>query len=277
MKNLRGKAAAVTGAASGIGKALALQLANEGCRVAVSDVREDALEETAKLVSARGARVDAARVDVSDRRAVHAWADRLVEEFGPIHLVFNNAGVTASTSVESLSYDDLAWVMGVNFWGVVHGTMAFLPHLQAAGEGWIVNMSSVVGLVALATQAPYSASKFAVRGFTEALRQELEIEGSPVRVVSVHPGGVRTDLVRSGRVGRDVLGLDRDRVVGGFDRLARTSPERAARRVVRGIKNDKKRILIGFDARLLDLAQRLFPVASQRLIVRRARAARSRR
>ena len=277
MRNLRERGAAITGAAGGIGRALALRLAAEGCRVAVSDVDEAGLDETAGLLAAAGARVDRARVDVAEPRAVQAWADGLARDFGPIHLVVNNAGVTLNASIAAMSYEDLDWVMSVNFRGVVHGTKAFLPYLESAGEGCIVNMSSAFGLIAVPTQAAYCASKFAVRGFTEALRQELAVAGSPVTAVCVHPGGVRTALVRSGRrAGDDALGLPHEEVVSGFDRLARLSAERAAETIVKGIKRGRGRILVGADARLIDWAQRLIPSSYQRFVVRRARAARFR-
>lgn len=277
MRPLRDRGAAVTGAAGGIGRALALRLAAEGCRLAISDVDEAGLEETAALLAGAGARVDRARVDVTDAEAVTAWAERAVRAVGPLHLAINNAGVTISGSIAEVSEEDLDWVMGVNFRGVVHGTKAFLPHLEAAGEGCIVNMSSVLGLIALPTQAAYCASKFAVRGFTEALRQELAVEGSRVTAVCVHPGGVRTGLVRRGRrAGAHVLGLSHAEVVDGFDRLARVSAERAADTIVRGIERGRARILVGPDARLVDLVQRLIPSGYQRFVVRRARAARFR-
>ena len=273
--NLANKGAAVTGAAAGIGRALAVRLAAEGCRLALCDVDEAGLEETVRLVAAAGARVDGTLVDVGAADAVQDWADRSVRDLGPIGVVVNNAGVVLSGAIESVTYTDLDWLMRINFWGVVHGTKAFLPHLKKAGEGCIVNMSSVFGLIGIPTQAPYSASKFAVRGFTEALAQELEIEGCRVRAVCVFPAAVRTDLVRSGRkAGTDVLGLGHDEVIAGFDRLARLSPGRAARAIVDGIKRDRRRILVGADARVADVIQRLFPSFYQRIIVRRARRAR---
>ena len=278
MKDLRGKGAAVTGAGAGIGRALAVRLAAEGCRVAIADIDDKRLLETERLLAAEGASVDRARVDVTDRREVQAWADRVVEALGPVHLVINNAGVALSASVEAMSHDDLEWVMAVNFWGVVHGTMAFLPHLKKTGDGCIVNVSSVLGLVGLPLQSAYAASKFAERGFTEVLSQELEIERSGVRAVCVHPGGVRTDLVRSGRIGgTGALGPSAEEIVSRFDRLARLSAEDAARAIVSGVKRNRRRILVGADAFLLDRAERLSHGALQSLIVRRSRRRRSAR
>lgn len=274
VKNLRDKWAAITGAGSGIGRALAIQLADEGCRVAISGLTNEGLSETARLVGARGALVDSTLVDVADREAVHAWADRLVAVQGAPHLVFNNAGVVFITTVETMSYEDLEWVMRTNFWGVVHGTKAFLPHLKRAGEGRIVNVSSVLGLVGFATQAPYTASKFAIRGFTEALRQELEVEDCGVSAICVYPSGVKTNLLRSARMcDGEVLGMERGTVADGFDHLARISADRVARAIIRGVKRNKPRILIGRDARLADCLQRLLPTGYRRLIVNRMRRA----
>jgi NAD(P)-dependent dehydrogenase (short-subunit alcohol dehydrogenase family) len=262
----------VTGAAAGIGRALALQLADAGCRVAVSDKDEEALAETARLVAARGAQVDSTRVDVTDRDAVQRWADRLADDFAGVRLVFNNAGVSLSATAETMSYEDLERLFAVNFWGVVHGTKAFLPHLRKAGDGCIVNMSSVFGLFAIPRQAAYCASKFAVRGFTEALQQELAVERCGVKAISVHPAGVRTDIIRSApMVGSRVLGYDREQICDGFDRLARISADRAARKILRGVRRGRSRILVGFDAYKADWMQRLLPSLYQRLVVRRAR------
>lgn len=275
MRHLRGTTAAVTGAAHGIGRALASCLAEEGCRLAIADVDGEGLEEAARGLEEGGTVVDRQVLDVADRAAVFAWADRLARELAPVRLVVNNAGVSLSGAVADTSEVDFAWVMAVNFWGVVHGSQAFLPHLEAAGGGCIVNVSSVFGLFGFPTHAAYSTSKCAVLGFTEALGSELEVAGSPVRALCAIPGGVRTGLVRSGRrAGRDVIGLTHEEVAAGFDRLARATPEEAAAGIVRGIKRGKGRILVGIDAHFLDYFQRLTPSALRRFIVRRARRAR---
>ena len=272
MKELRDRVAAVTGAASGIGRALAVELAREGCLLALSDVDEDGLRETAAHAAEAGAKVRTDRVDVAERAAVHAWADAVVEEYGRANLIVNNAGVALAANVETMTYEDLEWVMGINFWGVVHGTKAFLPHLKRAGEGHVVNVSSVFGMIGVFSQSAYNAAKFAVRGLTEALREELEIEGSGVSATCVHPGGIRTNIIAKARFG-DVGGRvpPRDEAMAEFERLARTSPEDAARRIVQGVKRNKRRVLIGLDARLLDGVQRLLPTAYQRLLVAAAR------
>jgi len=268
MKELRNRVAAVTGAASGIGRALAIELAREGCHLALSDVDEDGLRETAGQAAEAGAKVRTDRVDVADRAAVHAWADAVAEDYGRVNLIVNNAGVALAATVETMAYEDFEWLMGINFWGVVYGTKAFLPHLKAAGEGHVVNVSSVFGIIGVPTQSAYNAAKFAVRGFTEALREELEIEGSKVSATSVHPGGIRTNIVANSRLGEvDGRMPTRDEAMEQFERLARTSPEDAAKRIVKGVKRNERRVLIGMDAQLIDGLQRLLPTAYQRLLI----------
>ncbi len=267
MEELRDRVAAVTGAASGIGRALAQALAAEGCHLALSDVDEAGLARTAESVSGSGAKVRTDRVDVRDREAVHAWADAVADEFGRVNLIFNNAGVALSADVRSMSYEDLEWVMDVNFWGVVHGTKAFLPHLERTGEGHVVNVSSIFGVIAVPTQSAYNAAKFAVRGFTEALREELEVAGSGVSATTVHPGGIKTSIVANSRL-REVEGrvATREEAMEQFDRLARTTPEEAARTILAGVKRNDRRVLVGVDARVIDGVQRLVPTGYQWLL-----------
>jgi butyryl-CoA dehydrogenase len=215
--------------------------------------------------------VTEARLDVADRAAVHAWAGRVVAEHGRANLVINNAGVGLGATIADMSYADLEWLFGVNFWGVVHGTKAFLPHLKAAGEGHVVNVSSVFGLIAVPGQAAYNAAKFAVRGFTECLRMELELEGARVSATCVHPGGIRTNIARSARVVPREGSPSREEMNARFDALARTSPEAAARAILRGVKRNARRVLIGADARAISALQRLAPARYQALLVRQAR------
>jgi len=268
MEQLAGKVAAITGAASGIGRALAVELARLGCEVALADIDDDGLAETRAAVEPLGVRVGVAHVDVAERSAVHEWADRVAAEHGGVHLVVNNAGVALGARIEGMRYEDLEWVMAIDFWGVVHGTKAFLPHLRRAGEGHIVNVSSVFGLVGVPTQAAYNAAKFAVRGFTEALREELELEGGGVSCTCVHPGGIRTNIARRSRLG-DLGGLARahDEIAADFERVARTTPEEAARAIIDGIRRNRRRVLIGADAHVIDAVQRLLPAAYQGLLV----------
>lgn len=264
---LNGRVAAVTGAASGIGRALALELVERGAEVALSDVDEAGLAETVARCEGRGTKVSSAVVDVADRDAVEVWAARVVAEHGRVNLVVNNAGVAVGAPVSTMRYEDLQWLMGINFWGVVHGTMAFLPHLKAAGEGHVVNLSSVFGLMAIPTQSAYNAAKFAVRGFTDCLRIELDIERCGVSATTVHPGGVRTNIVRNARVQDDLaISSGRDNAAQ-FDRVARTTPESAARQILDGVERNRRRVLVGPDARLFDLVSRLPAAVSQRALV----------
>ena len=268
------KVAAVTGAGSGMGRALALALCQRGCAVAASDVDGEKLEETAALCRGFGQSVSATRVDVADRAAVFAWADAVAREHGKINLVFNNAGVALGSTVEGVSVEDLQWIFGINFWGVVHGTQAFLPHLRASGDGHVVNTSSVFGLVAVAGNGGYNATKFAVRGYTEALRQELEITRAPVSATCVHPGGIKTNVARAARVSpslKDLVGDDAERVKTRFEKLFITSPERAAQQILRGVAKNRRRVLVGPDAVLIDLIARFSPSAAHRMAMGIAR------
>jgi len=253
----------VTGAASGIGRALACELAADGARLALADVDAEGLRETAALAGVE--RCLTAVVDVADRAAVERFARDVEARFGAVHVVINNAGVTVSETIERLAYDDFAWLMGINFWGVVHGTKAFLPALGRADEAAIVNVSSVFGLIAFPTQGAYNASKFAVRGFTEALRQELA--GTRIAVHCVHPGGIRTNILRNARFYADAHGGgDHADANEEFARIARTTPEEAARTILAGVRRGRPRILIGRDARAIDRLQRWLPVRYTRVV-----------
>lgn len=267
MKEIRGWVAAVTGAASGIGRALALELGREGCELALCDVDEAGLEATRAAVAASGAKVSAERVDVADADAVFAWADAVVRQHGRVNLIANNAGVALAASIRHATLDEIDWLMGIDFRGVVHGTKAFLPHLERAQQGHVVNVSSIFGLIGFPGNGAYNAAKFAVRGFTECLAIELAIEKSPIGVTCVHPGGIRTAIARNARLGaREPLDTTREEMEADFLRLARTSPERAARAIVAGVRRGRRRVLIGPDARLVSLFSRLLPVGYQHLI-----------
>ncbi|MDD3761960.1 MAG: SDR family NAD(P)-dependent oxidoreductase [Nevskiales bacterium] len=262
MYKLKDKVAVITGAGSGIGRALALQLANKGCRLALSDVNEDGLAETASMLPQTPF---TQRLDVADREAVYAHADAVQREFGTAHVVINNAGVALSQTIEDMSYDDFEWLMGINFWGVVYGTKAFLPMLRAQDDGAIVNLSSIFGIITLPTQGAYHAAKFAVRGFTETLRQELA--GTGVFAVSIHPGGIKTNIARSARFYVSPTGdKDREKTNQDFDKLARTTPEQAAAAIIDGIEHKRPRVLIGGDAKLLDKVQRWMPESYPKLV-----------
>jgi NAD(P)-dependent dehydrogenase (short-subunit alcohol dehydrogenase family) len=272
VRTFRGRVAAVTGAGSGIGRALARELTARGAHVALSDVDGAGLAETVALCEGSGVKVTSHRVDVADRDAVYAWAEQVVAGHGRVNLVVNNAGVALAATIEGMSYDDFEWLMSINFWGVVHGTKAFLPHLKAAGEGHVVNMSSVFGLVSVPGQAAYNAAKFAVRGFTDALRMELEMSPCGVSCTTVHPGGVKTNIARNARVDPSVAATlsHPDAAADEFDKMARTTPESAARQILLGVTRDRRRVLVGPDAAVIDLVSRLPAAVSQRLIERRA-------
>ncbi len=268
MQDFTNKVAAITGAGSGIGRALAEELARRGAHLALSDVDEAGLAETVARCEGAGVKVSSQRVDVADRDAVAAWADQVVADHGRVNLIFNNAGVALGATVAGMSYDDFHWLMNINFWGVVHGTKEFLPHLEASGEGHIINISSVFGLMGIPSQSAYNAAKFAVRGFTEALRLELDIADSVVSCTTVHPGGVKTNIAANARMDDSVaeLGDQTDDVGADFDKLARTTPEKAALQILAAVEKNKRKSLVGPDARVFNAASRLPVAAYQRVI-----------
>jgi NAD(P)-dependent dehydrogenase (short-subunit alcohol dehydrogenase family) len=269
MKNLNQRVAVVTGAASGIGQALAHEFAAAGCRLALSDVNEPGLRETAEELRRKGHDVLSTALDVSERNSVFDFAEQVMNHFGEVHIVVNNAGVALGATVEDMTYEDMEWLMGINFWGVVHGTKAFLPYLKQSDEGHIVNVSSVFGLVGIPTQSAYNAAKFAVRGFTESLRQELDMDGDAVSCTCIHPGGIKTNIARNARM-KDVSSVmgsaDPDENIANFEKLFRTTPGDAAHAIIRGIRGDRRRVLIGSDAQMIDRMQRSMPTLYQRLI-----------
>jgi len=250
LKSLDGKVVAITGAGSGIGRALALDAAGRGALLAVSDWNADGLAETVDLLKAAGvAELRSDVVDVSDRAAMADWAAAVAGQFGRVNAVVNNAGVTVTGDFEEMSYADFDWIVGVNFLGVVHGTKEFLPHLIASGDGHVVNISSLFGLVSMPGQSAYNATKYAVRGFTEALREEMLVSRHPVGVTCVHPGGIRTGISRNGRKteSQDAEAIDRL----FEDKLAKMPPEKAAAIVLDGMLKGKARVLVGLDAHVI--------------------------
>lgn len=277
MKNFHAKVAAITGAASGIGRALALQLAREGCNLSLSDINETDLQTSVELAQAaaekagKHIKVTAQKLDVSSRTAVYQWADRTAADHGRINLIFNNAGVALGATVEGVEYDDFEWIMNINFWGVVYGTKAFLPHLKASGDGHVINVSSIFGLFSQPTQCTYNASKFAVRGFTESLRQELDMQDCGVSATCVHPGGIKTNIARTARYTESVSSLTGQSESEGkkaFEKLFITTPEKAAKIILDAVRGDKRRVLVGPDAVAIDLMIRTLPEAYQTVVVR---------
>ena len=273
MEDFTGRVVAITGAASGIGRALAVDFARQGAHVALSDVDTDGLADTVNRCEGRGVKVSSQRLDVAERDAVFAWADQVVADHGAANVIVNNAGVALGATVESMSIEDLTWLVDIDFWGVVHGTQAFLPHLKAAGEGHVVNVSSVFGLISIPTQSAYNAAKFAVRGFTDALRMELEIERCGVSATTIHPGGIKTNIARSARIDDSVnrVAPGPGNPVEGFEKMLRTTPEKAARQIIEAVRKDKRRALIGPDAKVFDALSRLPAGVYQSIIVRGAR------
>ncbi len=255
-----GKIAALTGAGSGIGRALALQLNREGCELFLSDISAASLNETLALLPRQDVPADGQVLDVADKTSVYAWTENIAEAKGHVDIVVNNAGVALISNVENNRYEDFEWLMGINFWGVVYGTQAFLPLLRQSQQGHLVNISSVFGLFSAPTQSAYNAAKFAVRGYTEALRQEMD--GSNVHVCCVHPGGIKTNIARAARSeDSDVNADERDTE---FQKLAHTSPEKAAAQIIAAIEKHKKRLLIGMDARFFPLCAAYFLCATPR-------------
>ena len=248
-----------------MGRQLAIQLAGHGCHLALSDVNEPGLAETQALAhqANRSIRISVRKLDVADREAVFAWADATAREHGRVNLVFNNAGVGLSGTAEATKIEDFTWLMNINFWGIVHGTQAFLPHLKDAGDGHIINTSSLFGLIASPGTSAYHAAKFAVRGYTESLRQELDMMKCGVSATCVHPGGVRTAIVRNARTDRSIaaLGMDPDSGKEEFSKHLITGAEQASAVILKAVQQDRRRVLIGRDAIVLDKVQRLFPEA----------------
>jgi len=253
----------VTGAGSGIGREVAFELARRGARLAVSDVDETGLAATVDRLEALGAEVRSARLDVSDRQAVESYAASVAADFGVVHQVYNNAGIAAGGAVADNDWETYERVLGINLFGVIHGSKAFLPHLIASGDGHVVNVSSLNGIMGQPRSTAYCASKFGVRGFTESLRAEMLMAGHPVRVTVVHPGGVRTNIASAGledaRKRGEVTPEDEARVRTYNEKLLKMPPRQAAGIIVDGVEAGKQRVLVGNDAKLVDLLVRLLP------------------
>ncbi|MBJ6138461.1 SDR family NAD(P)-dependent oxidoreductase [Marinobacter litoralis] len=271
MKSFRNKVAAITGAASGIGQALAIALAKEGCHLALSDVDTVGLKKTVAELKQYDVSVCHDVLDVSDHSAVKNWADKVVDYHGKVNLIFNNAGVAMGGTVEDTPLEDYEWILNINLWGVIYGTKAFLPYIKSSGEeGHVVNISSVFGLFSQPTQSAYNTSKFAVRGFTESLRQELDMEKGSVSASCVHPGGIKTNIVKNARMNKSVESIGKqasaEEMRDQFESLFITTSEKAASVILKGVKSNQRRILIGPDAKLLDVMARALPASYQTLV-----------
>ncbi|EPF81765.1 SDR family NAD(P)-dependent oxidoreductase [Acinetobacter rudis] len=267
MKNFDNKVAAITGAGSGIGQQLAVLLAKQGCHLSLSDINEQGLAATVELLKPYTIRVTTKRLNVADRDAVREWAEETVQDHGSVNMIFNNAGVALASTVEGASYEELEWIVNINFWGVVYGTKEFLPYIKQTKSGHIINISSLFGLTAQPSQSAYNATKFAVRGFTESLRQELDMQQCGVSALCVHPGGIRTNIAKTARSNQSLgsLGMNPEKSIASFDKLLRTPPEEAAQQILDAVQKDKRRLLIGSDAKAIDLMQRVLPTGYQKI------------
>ena len=269
MDFLKNGVAVVTGAGSGIGRALAQQLSAACSALAIADINEKSLAETAASLNGKAA-ISTHVVDVSKEEAVKSFAEAVLARHGRVTLLVNNAGVALHGTFEEISLDDLRWVMDINYWGVVYGVKYFLPILKREPRAHIVNLSSVFGLIAPTGQIAYSSSKFAVRGFTEVLRHEFE--GTSVFVSCVHPGGIHTPIAKNARLGAKASQSKKDEAAALFDKITPTSPEAAAARILKGVEKKEPRILIGRDARQIDIVQRLRPATYWKMMAKRAAA-----
>lgn len=264
MQGFAGKVAVVTGAGSGIGQALAIELGRSGTSVAISDVDTEGLAATEQRLKAIGAPVKSDRLDVTERERFLLYADEVKDHFGKVNQIYNNAGIAFTGDIDITPFKDIERVMDVDYWGVVNGTKAFLPHLIASGDGHVINISSVFGLFAVPGQAAYNSAKFAVRGFTEALRQEMILAKHPVKVTTVHPGGIKTAIARNATTAE---GVDQASLAEWFDtKMARTSPERAAQIILDGVAKNRARVLVGADAKILDIFIRVSGSGYQRVL-----------
>jgi short-subunit dehydrogenase len=270
MTAISGSAAAVTGAASGIGRALALELAARGCDLALADRDEAGLQAlAAEIGKDPDCKVSVHRVDVGEPSQIQDFAQAAIAAHPSLNILINNAGVALLGSFSEVDQAQMEWLININFWGVVHGTRAFLPHLSNQRAAHIVNLSSIFGIIAPPGQTAYCASKFAVRGFSESLRHELQMANSPVKLSVVHPGGVATNIARNAPSGRGTDNARRAETIDRFDAMAKKTPTAAAARIIEGIEKNQPRILIGSDARFMDLLQRIRPVHYWAMLAKR--------
>ncbi len=271
MTAIRGATAAITGAANGIGRSLAIELAARGCNLALADRDGTALQTVAaEIATAHAQKITTHVFDVSNAQAIEEFAHAAVAAHPTLNILINNAGVALMGNFLEIDLVQMEWLVNINFWGVVRGTRAFLPHLSLQQRSHIVNLSSIFGIIAPPGQCSYAAAKFAVRGFSESLRHELDAAKSPVKLSVVHPGGIATQIARNSRTGSAMTDNERRaRTIERFEAAARTTPQQAALRIIKGIENDEPRILIGSDARMLDLLQRFRPATYWKVLSRR--------
>lgn len=270
MQTLNNKVVVITGAASGIGRALALECGSRGARLLLADLNEPALAELTAYLKARGVSCHGQPMDAGVEADIFALAQTCQTLFGAADVVVNNAGVTLVSSVEKLQTTDAQWLMNINFWGVVHGCRAFIAQLRTRPEAMLVNVSSIFAMVSVPSQSMYNAAKAAVRGFSDALREELR--ESPIKVLCVHPGGIRTNIANHARLADTSLMLvTPQQMRSGFAAQARTTPEQAALAIVRAIESGQTRLMIGADAKILDWMYRLVPARSSAWLSRLAR------
>ena len=260
------KTAVVTGAAGGIGRAIAISLAKRGCHLALADVNETGLAETAKLIASNSVRVSRHRLDVGDRGAVAAFPAIVTAEHSGVDILINNAGVALGGTFDDVSEEDFEWLFDINFWGVVRMTRAFMPLLKSSGDARIVNLSSIFGIIAPAGQTAYSASKFAVRGFSQALRHELE--GTRIGVTVVHPGGVATGIANHARLPKGVSAEDVARRREWANKHLKMPPEKAGEIIIEAVEHRRPRVLVGADAKRISIIERIAPVSYWKIFQR---------
>lgn len=265
---VEGRTAVITGAASGIGRGTAQALAKRGCNLALADLNEEGLAETAALAGTHGVEVSRHQLDVASREAVAALPAAVLAAHGRADLLFNNAGVAIGGTFEQVAEEDFDWLMEINFWGVVRMTRAFLPLLRSSDSARIINISSIFGIIAPPGQTAYSASKFAVRAFSESLRRELEAEGAKIGVTVVHPGGVATSIARNARPPRGANDIDLDAQKERFEKFLRMPPVKAGEIIVSGVEKDRPRVIVGNDARFMAAVERLAPVSYWKILGR---------